>query len=419
MNWIDFSKTVEQRSHMIELDKNQLQTRNDKLNGHTLVRGVAGSGKSLLIRERVERIVKETNNDKILVLTYNRFMAGWIQHLLCTNSSIDCRTFHSWASGTLKYNYNTSPSVFQEKARVSTEKYDAILIDEAQDFKDEWFVGLLNLLNPLTNSLFFAYDNTQSVYGNSHRRKGDWSWAKLGIKIVGRTDILDVNYRNSPEIGLAAWNFFSPYIKRAKVPISRDSAGAIVKPIFKKSRSSGVTPSLHQCSNYMLIAREVADSLAEYQESSIAIMMHPDIKDSTQKEISIALEKLGVDHDAPPSSKDRNVNVLKHPWVIIDSWNVLKGLEFDAVILINIDYVNRFLDKADEFKQFSGLYTAMTRAKDHLVMLYEKENKIVNDIKSSIEKTRVQIHFRKGIWSSKRPVKRPRKLSVKWRPRID
>ena len=55
-----------------------------------------------------------------------------------------------------------------------------------------------------------VYDNTQSVYGQSHRRKSDWSWKNLGIKIPGvRSQVFDVNYRNSPEILELAWKFIS------------------------------------------------------------------------------------------------------------------------------------------------------------------------------------------------------------------
>lgn len=395
MNWIDFSQTIEQRLDKLNLDENQIKIRGGKLNAHSLVRGVAGSGKSVLLRKRIDRIKNEHSEYKVLVLTYNRFMAGWVKDVISnsnSNISIECCTFHSWAWHALNYNYNFSESVFLEKINSCTKKYDAILIDEAQDFKDEWFLGLLKLLNPETNSLFIVYDNTQSVYGNPHRRKSDWSWTSLGIKIVGRTDILEVNYRNSPEIGLVSWDFFLPYINRAKVPISRDSAGAIIKPEFNKSRSSSVSVGLYQCyDDYKLIAQEVFHALSKYSKSSIAVMMHPKIKKNIQTEMSIALDKLGIENHAPQYSKDRNGNIITRPCVIIDSWNSLKGLEFDAVILVNIDYVNYFLNSDNEFEEFSGLYTAMTRARDHLVMLYNENNSLVEEIRTSIENTKKEL----------------------------
>jgi len=396
MNWIDFSKTVTQRAYRIDLDKNQQKTKLNKLNAHTLVRGVAGSGKSLLLRKRIERIFTEANNYRILVLTYNRFMAGWIQALVpiaSSNNSIDCRTFNSWAWHTLDYDYNTPASDFLQKTQLNTPKYNAILIDEAQDFKDEWFIGLMNLLDPQTNSLFVVYDNTQSVYGNPHRRRGDWSWSRLGINIVGRTDILDFNYRNSPEIGLSAWNFFLPFISRANVPISRDSPGAIIEPKFNKNRSSNVAVSLIHCNDYNKIAKEVALSLSQYPNSSIAIMMHPDIKNQVQYKVSVALTQFGVSHHAPQKSEDRIGNIVIRPCVIVDSWNSLKGVEFDAVILINIDYVYKYINASDQFENFSGLYTAMTRARDHLVMVYEQYYPMVSDISRAIDQANKTIEM--------------------------
>jgi hypothetical protein len=39
--------------------------------------GVAGSGKSLVLKDRVKELAKDY--DRILVLTYNRFMNGWLK----------------------------------------------------------------------------------------------------------------------------------------------------------------------------------------------------------------------------------------------------------------------------------------------------------------------------------------------------
>ena len=395
MDWIDFSKTITQRLDRLNLDKTQIKIRGGKLDAHSLVRGVAGSGKSVLLRKRIDRIKNEHIEYNVLVLTYNRFMAGWIKDIISSSTSsemsIKCCTFHSWAWHELKYNYKSSELDFLEKINFCKKKYDAILIDEAQDFKDEWFLGLLKLLNPDTNSLFIVYDNTQSVYGNPHRRKSDWSWTNLGIKIVGRTDILEVNYRNSPEIGFVSWDFFLPYINRAKVPISRDSAGAIIKPKFKKCRSSGVSVKLYQCTDFNLIAKEVFKALSKHPKSSIAIMMHPKIRKNIQEKISSALNALEIKNHAPEKSENRNGNIITRPCVVIDSWNSLKGLEFDAVILVNIDYVNSFFNSDDEFEEFSGLYTAMTRARDHLVILYEDNNSLIKEIESSIENTNKEL----------------------------
>jgi superfamily I DNA/RNA helicase len=76
--WINFQDTVEQRLGREILDPEQIKAKNFSLNDHALVRGVAGSGKSLILRNRVEKII-EAGMTNILVLSYNRFMNGWLR----------------------------------------------------------------------------------------------------------------------------------------------------------------------------------------------------------------------------------------------------------------------------------------------------------------------------------------------------
>ena len=55
--WIDFQQTINQRLIREDLDKEQTKVKNMNTKGHGLVRGIAGSGKSLVLRNRVEKII--------------------------------------------------------------------------------------------------------------------------------------------------------------------------------------------------------------------------------------------------------------------------------------------------------------------------------------------------------------------------
>lgn len=124
-------------------------------------------------------------------------MKGWTESTLRQRGlNVKCHTFHQWAYR-FGYDYkldkdNDFRRTFIDKAKNSGVKYQAILVDEAQDFYDEWFQALLAVLDSQTNSLFFVYDNTQSVYGQPHRRKSKWSWSSLGIEIVN-SRVFDLN----------------------------------------------------------------------------------------------------------------------------------------------------------------------------------------------------------------------------------
>lgn len=384
MQWIDFQKTLHQRLTYSQLDETQSQAKNFNPKGHSLIRGVAGSGKSLVLQKRVEKLVEE-KFDRILILSYNRFMQGWIEsNLNCKTSQIECSTFHRWAFQSFKHSYECDREKelrqkIIESAHRSDLNYQAILVDEAQDFYDEWFQALLKVLDRETNSLFFVYDNTQSVYGQSHRRKSGWSWAKLGIDVVGRSQIFDLNYRNSPEILELAWKFIHPTLEKAEIKVEKrensPSIDKLIEPKKKTSRSSGIPPLLVQLGSDQVvseIASQVKLALEGHKDSSIGILLHPthEKTKSLKTQLSKELFRLGVVHHAPMRSQERTGNIVDRPMVIVDSWNAVKGVEFDAVIIVMAEI-------SEEFEEQAGLYTAMTRAKDHLILIYENKSAIV------------------------------------------
>lgn len=396
--WINFQHSLPQRSVRQELDQEQKRAKNFSLNGHALIRGVAGSGKSLVLKQRAQKLV-EQGFERVLVLTYNRFMQGWLNDELSQKATdrIDCRTFHAWAWHELRYEYEwdqeeSARQQMIDRAARSDLRYQAILIDEAQDFYDEWFIALQKVLDPETNSFLFVYDNTQSIYGNLRVRKSDWTWKNLGIDVAGRSQIFDLNYRNSPEILETAWKSILPALSRAEIKVcQREQAGgnisAIVEPKTKQTRSSGIHPMLIQTNTNELpevLARQVQQALASHADSSIGILTHPDAKELRQA-ISQQLKLLKIAHSAPKFSRDRHNNIVTRPAVIVDSWNALKGIEFDAVILVGLDQVpeypeNPYLD----FQAKAGLYTAMTRARDHLVIIYQDKTAMIAMIETAI-----------------------------------
>jgi superfamily I DNA/RNA helicase len=397
--WINFEQSLNQRLNSQDLDERQIKARNTKLEGHALVRGVAGSGKSLVLRNRIEKLIDEGYND-ILVLCYNRFMKGWIDSIIAQKGlslKVESRTFHSWAYRIgYTYEWDEIPEKRQQIIDLvktyynanPKKRYQAILIDEAQDFYNEWFMAMLDAVNPDTNSIFFVYDNTQSVYeGQQHRRKHNWTWRSLGFKIAGgSSQIFDLNYRNAPEIIELAWQFIDPYLASAKMTTSKRSSSknsSIVEPVKKSSRSSSIKPMLVKSDmSPDNIAKQVKLALSSHPESSIGVLLHPQESRNFKLEISKSLKKLGVPHHAPMCSQERDHNVVNRPLVIVDSWNALKGVEFDAVIIAGVDQVKDLPDPDKDFQEKAGLYTAITRAKDHVVMLYQNETQVVQQLQN-------------------------------------
>jgi superfamily I DNA/RNA helicase/mRNA-degrading endonuclease RelE of RelBE toxin-antitoxin system len=86
-----------------------------------------------------------------------------------------------------------------EVAEQLTDKpYQAIVIDEAQDFSPVALRFLLNLTPNLEN-IYITADASQSIY----QRGFSWKQIHADLKVSGRTLILKQNYRNTQQIAIA------------------------------------------------------------------------------------------------------------------------------------------------------------------------------------------------------------------------
>lgn len=99
-----------------------------------------------------------------------------------------------------------------------TSRYDAVIIDEAQDLPPNTLRFLTQLCHE-PNRLFITADANQSIYGSSFR----WSDIHEDLKFVGRTGILRVNHRTTQEIDQAAHH----YLQGAQLTDTGDDANAL------------------------------------------------------------------------------------------------------------------------------------------------------------------------------------------------
>lgn len=144
--------------------------------GHRRLRGVAGGGKTLIIAHRAAKIAEK--GLRVLVITYNRTLWYYIKNLVDQTpynfswSNITFRHFHGFCMDILNELMINSPdieeiekTVYEAISTNSIDKYkfDAILIDEGQDYKWEWYDLLSNFLTE-RNELFFVCDKKQNIY---------------------------------------------------------------------------------------------------------------------------------------------------------------------------------------------------------------------------------------------------------------
>lgn len=185
--------------------------------GHRVIHGAAGSGKTMILIYRAQHLAAAARPDQpVLVLCFNRTLADRIDAQLRqrgVDERVQVRTFHGWCRDVVDSYQLHIPPVPDADARyrvmvqtversletgfVPGGQYRALLVDEAHDFEDAWLKMAVRLVNPATNSLLVLYDDAQSIYQKKRRK---FNFASVGIEARGRTSVLKLNYRNTAEV---------------------------------------------------------------------------------------------------------------------------------------------------------------------------------------------------------------------------
>lgn len=198
------------------MDLQQEQLARSLGDGHRVIHGVAGSGKTMILGYRAELLAKAATQAKpVLVLCYNEPLAVKLGSTMAAKGLADrvhVRNFHKWCRQQLVAFGQPIPAqgkaMFEqmvdnvirgvERKQIPSGQYQAILIDEGHDFQPEWLKLVTQMVDPGTNCLLLLYDDAQSIYERQRTRQ--FSFKSVGIQAQGRTTVLKINYRNSRQI---------------------------------------------------------------------------------------------------------------------------------------------------------------------------------------------------------------------------
>lgn len=181
--------------------------------------GAAGTGKTYIAMEKAKRLAEE--GKKVFLTCYNKNLAKlfskYVNHeAIMTHSFLDFieadlkengvylekpkenRDLGTYYNETLPneaYNYYSS---LQEE-----ERYDAIIVDEGQDFREEYIIALESMLKE--DGYFYVFaDDKQNIF-------------RTNIDALRRLDIskhrLTINFRNTQKIN----EWFAPFISEGKL----------------------------------------------------------------------------------------------------------------------------------------------------------------------------------------------------------
>ncbi|MBP0999748.1 UvrD-helicase domain-containing protein [Serratia fonticola] len=364
--------------------------------GHRVIHGVAGSGKTLILLYRCQHLLKNSNvcQKPILVICYNITLARKLSALIRSqlpNANVKVIHFHSWCVRQVKFhnvpvkekfefpkNYEVALKEGFQSGKIPSEQYSAVLIDEGHDFDSEWLKILSKMTAQETNSLLFLYDDTQSIY--KKRNALSFSLASVGIQAQGRTSILKLNYRNTQQIlhfasGIA-FNYLNAHCSEEFYYDKPDAGGDIGPyPIVKKLKT-------HEDEvNY------VAQWLTKEHKNGIAwhdmAILCPSTKCLPDNIVKV-LENKSIPFNLIIKSNDKKKYDPLENKVCIMPLPSSKGLEFHSVAVI--DSCNSSSKEDDLSDDIKKLYVGFTRATRHLLVTFNRDNKLSEHIISTYEK---------------------------------
>lgn len=292
--------------------------------------GPAGSGKTVLAIWQLKAFID--SGKRALYVCYNRSLADSLRLRNLEYSefihNVDrlflelCPENRSMA-GQTEFHRQILPGYVSNMSG-SINKYDAIIVDEGQDFSEEQVIALMDLMDPLGNWSFFA-DWEQDLYSAN---KGNL----LGVDVRFS---LDHNCRNTSEINAAANKYLN--LKIASMP---------GMPI-------GVAPLIESTNNQALRVWELAK---QWRSDGSVAVLSPFRYENSAMRLQVSGHGLRLSTDI----KDLG----KKDVVFFSTIKSFKGIEAACVIVVDLDIPGSHV----AFTK-SDLYVACTRATVRLALL--------------------------------------------------
>lgn len=375
---------------------------------HRLIRGVAGSGKTLVLASRAKMLAKEHPDWRILVLCYGIPLSRSLKQMIvrmmnepedlfdqivspmATNeSNLEVYNFHEWLRNSLKMKDSDILALLEKVAKNEAilPTYDAILIDEGQDFEPDWLKLVSNCLNPDTQSLLLVEDRAQSIF----RRKANLA-QDIGLDFRGRSKILSINYRNTAQIVQFAWDFFQEHSSlKNKVQLGTVEGVEIIPPQFTKRKGpEPIIKSFHDIGEEMNFVSKSINFLHReqripYSEMAILYRVKNSHRTSYIDEIKYSLEK----HRLPftwitENAETKRSFTREHDTVNISTIDSAKGLDFRIVFIVTIENMPFPLEETEE-REVSLFYIGMTRAIEWLFLTYSGQSKFTQYLDQVVE----------------------------------
>jgi superfamily I DNA/RNA helicase len=315
-----------------------------------LISGCAGSGKTMLAVEKARRLAQQ--KFRVLFTCFNKSLAMDLRRQLPISDNFQIFHFHGLCydlankAGTLPtkppkgdtqkrklfVKQQLPEALMKAVDRLQHIRYDAIIVDEGQDFREDWWIPLQMLLrDPDEGILYIFFDDNQRIYDRLDE-----------FPIQDIPYPLTVNCRNTQNIHKQVVKFYN---NPDSVPAAQGPLGRPVEIVYLESDDQ-----LHAK------LQEIIRNLIEEEQvpNSEIVVLSPVRQNSQLWTESPSHSSIILTDTRPPRPGQ----------VFATTIHDFKGLESAVIILVEIE---RWPSNSPEFEPL--LYVACSRARNHLIAI--------------------------------------------------
>lgn len=345
---VRFAREAEQ---LIQVTAEQCEILEDlEINPRMIVHGSAGTGKTILAQEFAKRLAAKGRS--VLLLFYNRGIAAKVRYAFERDSSVTVSTFSSFAKRLVEKSapewwdaqatkdddfwHTILPSKLLEIPGDRQPRYDAVIVDEGQDFKPEWFEYLQTLLPPGGESHFCVFlDEHQDIFGH---------WKRFPCSPPPAKKRLTKNCRNTRAIV----GFLNQAYPTQMVSFERSPGGVPVVERLVRNKIEEQTQ----------IVRDIKHLLSQEQirPGDIVVLIN------SEKEVSSLADTKTIAGYPLESTYGRYDTAAKR--IYYSTIDIFKGLEADVVFVL-------LGERIGEKEIPNALYVQGSRAK-HALFIYRR-----------------------------------------------
>jgi hypothetical protein len=314
------------------------------------IKGTAGCGKTLAAQVFHDKQLE--NGQKVLLLCFNRPLADKFQAIVQVGSMVNtwngfCTDYLETIGHTLDYSkMDSDPHFWQDIDELILNsvipenwKFDTLIIDEGQDFHQEWLDTLQLFLTEDASTLWLEATD-QNIMGADHT--------------LEHSDF--VTYNSSE-------NFRNPQSIAHFIQETLDKDFEVMNPL----PGLGVGMSTYSSDNEQLeklkttIKRLLSDG---FKHEDIILLSYHGMKSSSLSDLD-SINKIPIKKFTGKYDKQKN-QIMTEGTILFESIYRFKGQQAPVVIFVDIDPT----DECEHAKQI--LFTGMTRATVRLELLAKK-----------------------------------------------